>query len=82
MSRVFVLGNAMMDLTLPMARLPLPGETVVADDLSRAPGGKGLNQAVVAARARDSAMKAASASRPTAAWKNTSAPARASASPD
>jgi ribokinase len=51
MSRVFVLGNAMMDLTLPMARLPLPGETVVADDLSRAPGGKGLNQAVVAARA-------------------------------
>ena len=51
MSRVFVLGNAMVDLTLPMVRLPLPGETVVADDLSRAPGGKGLNQAVVAARA-------------------------------
>jgi ribokinase len=41
----------MVDLTLPMARLPLPGETVVAQDLSRAPGGKGLNQAVVAARA-------------------------------
>ena len=51
MSRVFVLGNAMVDLALPMARLPLPGETVVADGLSRAPGGKGLNQAVVAARA-------------------------------
>jgi ribokinase len=50
MSRVFVLGNAMVDLALPMARLPLPGETVVADGLSRAPGGKGLNQAVVAAR--------------------------------
>ena len=51
MSRVFVLGNAMVDLSLPMARLPLPGETVVADGMSRAPGGKGLNQAVVAARA-------------------------------
>ena len=51
MSRVFVLGNAMVDLALPMGRLPLPGETVVADGLSRAPGGKGLNQAVVAARA-------------------------------
>jgi ribokinase len=51
MSRVFVLGNATVDLTLPMARLPLPGETVVADSLARAPGGKGLNQAVVAARA-------------------------------
>jgi ribokinase len=51
MSRVFVLGNAMVDLALPMARLPLPGETVVADGLARAPGGKGLNQAVVAARA-------------------------------
>jgi ribokinase len=51
MSRVFVLGNAMVDLSLPMPRLPLPGETVVADGLSRAPGGKGLNQAVVAARA-------------------------------
>ena len=51
MSRVFVLGNAMVDLALPMARLPLPGETVVADGMSRAPGGKGLNQAVVAARA-------------------------------
>ena len=51
MSRVFVLGNAMVDLTLPVAHLPLPGETVVAEGMSRAPGGKGLNQAVVAARA-------------------------------
>jgi ribokinase len=51
MTRIVVLGNAGVDLSLPMARLPLPGETVVADSLSRAPGGKGLNQAVVAARA-------------------------------
>lgn len=51
MSRVFVLGNAGMDLSLGMVRLPMPGETLVADTVARAPGGKGLNQAVVAARA-------------------------------
>jgi ribokinase len=50
MSRVFVLGNAGVDLVLPVARLPLAGETIVANGCSRAPGGKGLNQAVVAAR--------------------------------
>ena len=51
MGKVLVLGNAGVDLVLPLPRLPLPGETLVATSLSRAPGGKGLNQAVVAARA-------------------------------
>ena len=51
MSRVFVLGNAGMDIGLPVSRLPRPGETLVGGALSRAPGGKGLNQAVMAARA-------------------------------
>ena len=51
MGRVLVLGNAGIDLVMPVARLPLPGETLIATGLSRAPGGKGLNQAVVAARA-------------------------------
>ncbi|HTI03206.1 MAG TPA: PfkB family carbohydrate kinase, partial [Acidisoma sp.] len=51
MSRVFVLGNAGFDLSLGMARLPAPGETLVAESVARAPGGKGLNQAVVAGRA-------------------------------
>ncbi len=51
MGRVLVLGNAGMDLSLPVARLPRPGETLVAGAPFRAPGGKGLNQAVVAARA-------------------------------
>ena len=46
-----MLGNAGVDLVLPVPRLPRPGETLVATGLSRAPGGKGLNQAVVAARA-------------------------------
>ena len=51
MSRIFVLGNASLDTTLRVARLPVAGETLMADGIERAPGGKGLNQAVVAARA-------------------------------
>ncbi len=48
---VFVLGNAGVDLSLALARLARPGETVVASGGARAPGGKGLNQSVAAARA-------------------------------
>ena len=51
MTRVFVLGNASIDLTLRVPRLPAPGETLIAAGVARAPGGKGLNQAVMAARA-------------------------------
>ena len=51
MSRVFVLGNASLDTTLRVPRLPLPGETLMATGILRAPGGKGLNQAVACARA-------------------------------
>ncbi len=49
--RLFVLGNASIDTTLRVPRLPLPGETLMATGIQRAPGGKGLNQAVAAARA-------------------------------
>ena len=48
---LYVLGNASIDVTLNVPRLPRPGETLMAHNLFRAPGGKGLNQAVVAARA-------------------------------
>jgi len=51
MTRLLVLGNAGIDLVCPVPHLPGVGETVVAGGQSRAPGGKGLNQAVVAARA-------------------------------
>jgi ribokinase len=51
MSRLFVLGNAGLDVTLTMGRMPRPGETLIAESAARAPGGKGLNQAVTAARA-------------------------------
>jgi ribokinase len=49
--RVVVIGNAGLDLGLVLPRLPLAGETLVGKATSsRVPGGKGLNQAVVAAR--------------------------------
>ncbi len=51
MSRVFVLGNASLDTTLMVPRLPMAGETLMATGIQRSAGGKGLNQAVVAARA-------------------------------
>jgi ribokinase len=50
MSRVHVLGNAGMDFGLKLPRMPAPGESLVGSDAHRAPGGKGLNQAVTAAR--------------------------------
>ncbi len=51
MSRVHVLGNAGFDIGLRLPRLPVPGETLVGSHGTEAPGGKGLNQAVAAARA-------------------------------
>jgi ribokinase len=45
-----VIGNAGLDLRLAVPRLPLPGETLIGAEAARALGGKGLNQAVVAAR--------------------------------
>lgn len=51
MRRVFVLGNATLDLVQRVAALPSPGETVLSGGVERCAGGKGLNQAVAAARA-------------------------------
>ncbi|OBI87035.1 ribokinase [Mycobacterium asiaticum] len=50
-TRVVVVGSVNLDLTLDVAKLPRPGETVLASSLTHAPGGKGANQAVAAARA-------------------------------
>jgi ribokinase len=48
--RTVVLGGLNMDLIVRVTELPRPGETVTGDDLLRAAGGKGGNQAVAAAR--------------------------------
>jgi ribokinase len=51
MARVCVVGSVNMDITCDVDALPRPGETVLASAVSYAPGGKGGNQAVAAARA-------------------------------
>jgi ribokinase len=47
---VAVVGSANIDLVVPVAVLPRPGQTVLGGDHLRASGGKGANQAVAAAR--------------------------------
>lgn len=49
--RVCVVGSANLDLVTRVERLPAPGETVLGLAYAEHPGGKGLNQAVAAARA-------------------------------
>ena len=51
MTRVCVVGSVNMDLTFDVDTLPRAGQTVLASSLTYAPGGKGGNQAVAAARA-------------------------------
>ncbi|OBI37404.1 ribokinase [Mycobacterium colombiense] len=51
MAGVCVVGSVNLDLSLGVDALPRPGETVLASSLTKAPGGKGGNQAVAAARA-------------------------------
>ena len=50
MGRVVVVGSLNVDRTWRVARHPAVGETVFGAVLSPGPGGKGLNQAVAAAR--------------------------------
>lgn len=47
---VCVLGSINLDIVCAVAELPAPGETVMARSVARHFGGKGLNQAVAAAR--------------------------------
>jgi ribokinase len=51
MSAIVVLGSANLDLVVRQPRLPRPGETMFGTGFTTVPGGKGLNQAVAAARA-------------------------------
>ncbi|AYF98144.1 ribokinase [Protaetiibacter intestinalis] len=51
MTDIVVLGSANMDLVVRQPRLPEPGETMFGSSFATVAGGKGLNQAVAAARA-------------------------------
>ena len=48
---IVVLGSSNTDMILRVSRLPATGETLLGGTFSIAPGGKGANQAVAAARA-------------------------------
>lgn len=48
--RILVVGSFVMDLICSAPRFPQSGETVIGTDFRTAPGGKGANQAVQAAR--------------------------------
>ena len=50
MSRVVVCGSLNMDIVMQSKRRPAVGETLLGGTVSFLPGGKGLNQAIAAAR--------------------------------
>lgn len=51
MTAIVVLGSANLDLVVRQPRMPEPGETIFGSGFATVPGGKGLNQAIAAARA-------------------------------
>jgi ribokinase len=48
---IVVVGSSNTDMIIKLPHIPRPGETVIGGKFSTAPGGKGANQAVAAARA-------------------------------
>jgi len=48
--RIIVVGSSNMDLVVKSQRIPAVGETILGGDFIMAPGGKGANQAVAAAK--------------------------------
>ena len=50
-SSVVVVGSLNVDTVIPVRAIPMPGQTVMGGKLQTFPGGKGLNQAIAAARA-------------------------------
>jgi ribokinase len=55
---ILVFGSINIDLLVPVAALPRPGETVLGGDYALLPGGKGANQALAARRAGAEVMLA------------------------
>lgn len=57
-TQVVVVGSANLDIVVSVTRFPAPGETVLGGDPLEIPGGKGLNQAIAAARLASTALVA------------------------
>jgi ribokinase len=51
-----VVGSANLDIVVRVTRFPSPGETLLGAGLEEVPGGKGLNQALAAARSVSCAL--------------------------
>jgi ribokinase len=51
MKNILVVGSSNTDMVIRVSKIPKPGETVLGGEFTMAPGGKGANQAVAAARA-------------------------------
>ncbi len=49
-SEVVIVGSTNMDMVVNTDRIPVPGETILANNFFMNPGGKGANQAVAIAR--------------------------------
>ena len=47
---IVVFGSLSLDIFFRCGRLPATGETLLCDEAETAPGGKGANQALAAAR--------------------------------
>jgi len=54
--KIVVVGSSNTDLILRVPHIPAPGETILGGKFLTAPGGKGANQAVAAARAGGSVV--------------------------
>lgn len=50
MSKIYILGSLNMDLVIESERTPKEGETITGKNFRTCPGGKGLNQAIAAAK--------------------------------
>lgn len=53
-ANIVVIGSSNTDMIIQVKQIPRPGETLLGGKFSTAPGGKGANQAVAAARAANS----------------------------
>ena len=48
--KILIIGSLNMDMVMNMDRMPVTGETVLGDDFTCVPGGKGANQACAAGK--------------------------------